>query len=65
MLLPEVIACGIQPLLDSITRRPLRYKPVGGEFVIRNGKEFFNRPIYGVSTATQSGCGILTNLLVA
>jgi hypothetical protein len=27
----------------------------GGEFVIRNGKEFFNRPIYGVSTPTQSG----------
>ena len=28
---------------------------MAGEFVIRNGKEFFNRPIYGVSTATQAG----------
>jgi len=50
-----VITGGIQPLVESRTRRPLRYKPVGGEFVIRNGKEFFNRPLYGVSTATQSG----------
>ncbi len=41
--------------MESRTRRPLRYKPVDGEFVIRNGKEFFNRPLYGVSTATQSG----------
>ena len=52
---PGVITGGIQPLMESMTRRPLRYKPVGGEFVIRNGKEFFNRPIYGVSSATQSG----------
>lgn len=50
-----VITGGIQPLMESMTRRPLRYKPVAGEFVIRNGKEFFNRPIYGVSTPTQSG----------
>jgi hypothetical protein len=41
--------------MESMTARPLRYRPVDGEFVIRNGKEFFNRPIYGVSTATQSG----------
>jgi hypothetical protein len=50
-----VITGGIQPLMESMTRRPLRYTPVGGEFVIRNGKEFFNRPIYGVSSPTQSG----------
>jgi hypothetical protein len=50
-----VITGGIQPLMKSMTRRPLRYKPVAGEFVIRNGKEFFNRPIYGVSSPTQSG----------
>lgn len=52
---PGVITGGIQPLMESMTHRPLRYTPVGGEFVIRNGKEFFNRPIYGVSTPTQSG----------
>jgi hypothetical protein len=50
-----VITGGIQPLMESMTRRPLRYKPVGGEFMIRNGKEFFNRPIYGVSSPTQAG----------
>jgi hypothetical protein len=52
---PGVITGGIQPLMESMTARPLRYRPVGGEFVIRNGKEFFNRPIYGVSTPTLSG----------
>ena len=52
---PGVITGGIQPLMESMTPRPLRYRPVGGEFVIRNGKEFFNRPIYGPSSKTQSG----------
>jgi uncharacterized protein DUF4450 len=52
---PGVITGGIKPLMASMTRRPLRYRPVGGEFVIRNGGEFFNRPIYGVSSPTQSG----------
>jgi hypothetical protein len=52
---PGVITGGIRPLMKSMTARPLRYTPVGGEFVIRNGKEFFNRPIYGVSSPTQSG----------
>jgi hypothetical protein len=52
---PGVITGGIQPLMESMTRRPLRYTPVAGEFVIRNGAEFFNRPIYGVSSPTQSG----------
>ena len=27
--------------------RPLRYKPDGTDFVIENGKSFFNRPLYG------------------
>jgi Domain of unknown function (DUF4450) len=52
---PGVITGGVQPLLEGHTARPLRYRPVNGEFVIRNGREFFNRPIYGVSSATQSG----------
>jgi hypothetical protein len=50
-----VITGGIQPLTESMTRRPLRYRPVRGEFVIHNGKEFFNRPIYGASSPTQAG----------
>jgi hypothetical protein len=52
---PGVITGGVQPLMVGHTARPLRYKPVNGEFVIRNGGEFFNRPIYGVSSATQAG----------
>ncbi len=52
---PGVITGGIQPLMESMTARPLRYRPVGGEFVIRNGSEFFNRPIYGPSSPTQVG----------
>lgn len=31
--------------------RPLRYTPLGGDFVIENGREFFNRPLYGTHTA--------------
>lgn len=31
--------------------RPLRYTPDGGDFVIENGREFFNRPLYGTHTA--------------
>jgi len=52
---PEVISGGIQPLMKSMTARPLRYRPDHGDFVIRNGGELFNRPIYGVSTPTQVG----------
>jgi hypothetical protein len=31
--------------------RPLRYWPVGGDFVITNGPEFFNRPLYCLNSA--------------
>jgi hypothetical protein len=44
---PEVISGGLRPLLESNVARPLRYKAEGGAFVIHNGKEFFNRPLYG------------------
>ncbi len=30
---------------------PLRYRPEGADFVIENGAEFFNRPLYGGNTA--------------
>jgi len=51
----QVITGGIVPLMEGMTARPLRYRPVNGEFVIRNGGEFFNRPIYGPSSRTQAG----------
>lgn len=44
---PLVIPRGITPLLHNGTARPLRYLPVDGDFVVRNGSEFFNRPLYG------------------
>jgi hypothetical protein len=31
--------------------RPLRYRPEGEDFVIENGAEFFNRPLYGGNSA--------------
>ena len=31
--------------------RPLRYWPINGDFVITNGAEFFNRPLYGANSA--------------
>src|ERR1019366_10176449 len=42
-----VITGVTRPLLAGNTARPLRYRPVDGDFVIRNGGEFFNRPLYG------------------
>ncbi|HEY0945316.1 MAG TPA: DUF4450 domain-containing protein [Opitutaceae bacterium] len=37
--------------------RPLRYHPVGTDFVIENGAEFFNRPLYGGNTAFRVDAG--------
>ena len=39
------------PNLESNIERPLRYRPDGADFVIENGTEFFNRPLYGGNTA--------------
>src|ERR1017187_7515881 len=44
---PKTITGATRPLLAGNTARPLRYRPVDGDFVIRNGGEFFNRPLYG------------------
>jgi hypothetical protein len=51
---PEVISGGIVPLMHSMTARPLRYRPITGDFVIRNGAEFFNRPLYAPCSTTQT-----------
>jgi len=36
--------------LQGQTAQPLRYTPQGEDFVIHNGDEFFNRPLYGGHT---------------
>ena len=48
---------GVRPLLRGHTERPLRYRPDGSDFVIENGVEFFNRPLYGPNTAFRSDGG--------
>jgi len=39
------------PNLAGHVDRPLRYRPEGQDFVIENGAEFFNRPLYGGNSA--------------
>jgi hypothetical protein len=41
----------ISPNLVNNIDRPLRYRPEKGDFVIENGTETFNRPLYGGNTA--------------
>src|SRR5262245_27620795 len=43
--------------LESNIDRPLRYHPVGRDFVITNGGEFFNRPLYSANTAFRADAG--------
>jgi len=40
-----------RPNLENNIERPLRYRPEDGDFVIVNGAETFNRPLYGRNTA--------------
>ncbi len=44
-------ASKLWPNLEGNIERPLRYQPDGQDFVIENGTEFFNRPLYGGNTA--------------
>ena len=44
-------ASRVFPNLAGNIERPLRYRPDGADFVIENGAEFFNRPLYGGNTA--------------
>jgi hypothetical protein len=48
---------GLQPNLVNNIARPLRYAPEGCDFVIENGGEFFNRPLYGGNTAFRVDAG--------
>jgi hypothetical protein len=56
---PEIIAGHYVPLLQENVARPLRYSPQDGAFVIRNGKEFFNRPLYGPNIPFRADGGDL------
>lgn len=47
----------IRPTFEGHTRRPLRYQPQDGDFVIENGPESFNRPLYGGNTAFRIDAG--------
>jgi hypothetical protein len=44
-------------MLENNIARPLRYFPVDKTFVITNGTEFFNRPLYGGNTAFRVDAG--------
>ncbi len=47
----------LEPNLQGRMDRPLRYHPDHGDFVIHNGGEFFNRPLYGGNTAFRVDAG--------
>lgn len=47
----------LTPNLVGQLDRPLRYAPDGEDFVITNGAEFFNRPLYGGNTAFRADAG--------
>ena len=42
---------------EGQTARPLRYWPIGGDFVITNGAEFFNRPLYCLNSPFRIDAG--------
>ena len=44
-------------MLRENIERPLRYAPDGHDFVIRNGEEFFIRPLYGSNAAFRADAG--------
>jgi hypothetical protein len=59
-LLTGVLAvpvCPANPNLEGQTERPLRYRPEGTDFVVENGAEWFNRPLYGGNTAFRVDAG--------
>ncbi|HEU6449378.1 MAG TPA: DUF4450 domain-containing protein [Verrucomicrobiae bacterium] len=43
---PEQALTKMRPQLTNNIARPLCYFPINGDFVITNGAEFFNRPLY-------------------
>lgn len=47
----------MRPMLESNVSRALRYWPIDGDFVITNGTEFFNRPLYCDNSAFRIDAG--------
>jgi Domain of unknown function (DUF4450) len=47
----------MHPMLGSNVARMLRYWPVDGDFVITNGSELFNRPLYCENSAFRIDAG--------
>lgn len=47
----------LHPNLVGQIDRPLRYRPDGGDFVIVNGSERFNRPLYGSASPFRVDAG--------
>lgn len=54
---PVTAVSSPRPNLAGNIDRPLRYHPDGMDFVIENGGEFFNRPLYGGNTAFRVDAG--------
>jgi hypothetical protein len=50
-------ATAATPMLREEIGRPLRYQPEGADFVITNGAEFFNRPLYAQNSAFRVDAG--------
>ncbi len=53
---PELLSRPHGNFSNSIAR-PLRYWPIDGDFVITNGAEFFNRPLYCLNSAFRIDAG--------
>lgn len=51
------LARAATPNLQTNIDRPLRYRPEAGGFVIENGPDSFNRPLYGGNTAFRVDAG--------
>ncbi len=47
----EPAPASLRPQCSNNVARPLRYFPIHGDFVITNGTEYFNRPLYGAHSA--------------
>ena len=57
LLAQPLSAASLTPNRVDRIGRPLRYQPDGTDFVIENGAEFFNRPLYGGNTAFRVDAG--------
>lgn len=55
----KLAALSLRPNVAGQLGQPLRYRPDGQDFVIDNGREFFNRPLYGGNTAFRADGGDL------